>query len=157
VQELSTRLTTTHAFDTGAMASFRPGSGPDLQYWLAKLRRLLKGADAAAELSDEDYEVLDEEDAANLLRILAQYPEVVNATYHSLEPAGVVTYLASVTEQLAECLPGEADGDQCAKVTPGLAALYEATAVVLENGMKLLGLAPIAQSLPERADTPVTG
>ncbi|KAI4949826.1 hypothetical protein J4E86_007781 [Alternaria arbusti] len=157
VQELSTRLTATHAFDTGAMASFKPGSGPDLQYWLTKLRQLLKGADAAAELSDEDYEVLAEEDPANLLRILAQYPEVVNATYHSLEPAGVVTYLASVTEQLAECLPEDAEGDQDAKVTPGFAALYEATAVVLENGMKLLGLAPIAQSLPERADTPVMG
>jgi len=157
VQELSTRLTTTHAFDTGAMASFKLGSGPDLQYWLAKVRQLLKGADAAVELLDEDYEVLAEEDPANLLRILAQYPEVVNATYHSLEPAGVVTYLASVTEQLAECLPEDAEGDHDAKVTSGLAALYEATAVVLENGMKLLGLAPIAQSLPERADTPVMG
>jgi hypothetical protein len=26
------------------------------------------------------------------------------ATYHSFDPAGVVTYLPSVTEQLAECL-----------------------------------------------------
>ncbi|KAI4951345.1 hypothetical protein J4E91_004055 [Alternaria rosae] len=157
VQELSTRLTTTHAFDTGAMASFKLGSGPDLQYWLAKLRGMLKDTDAAAELSDEDYEMLAEEDPANLLRILAQYPEVVNATYRSLEPAGVVTHLASVTEQLAECLTEDAEGDQDAKVTPGLAALYEATSVVLENGMRLLGLAPIAQSLPERADTPVMG
>jgi arginyl-tRNA synthetase len=161
VQELSTRLTTTHAFDTGTMASFKLGSGPDLQYWLAKLRQLLKGAEAAAELSDEDYEELAEEDPANLLRILAQYPEVVNATYHSLEPAGVVTYLASVTEQLAECLTEDeeedSEGDKDGKVTPGLAAMYEATAVVLENGMKLLGLSPIAQSLPERADTPVMG
>jgi arginyl-tRNA synthetase len=161
VQELSTRLTTTHAFDTSTMASFKLGSGPDLQYWLAKIRQLLKGAEVAAELSDEDYEELAEEDPANLLRILAQYPEVVNATYHSLEPAGVVTYLASVTEQLAECLTedeGEdAEGDKDGKVTPGLAAMYEATAVVLENGMKLLGLSAIAQSLPERADTPVMG
>jgi arginyl-tRNA synthetase len=161
VQELSTRLTTTHAFDTGTMASFKLGSGPDLQYWLAKLRQLLKGAEAAVELSDEDYEELADEDPANLLRILTQYPEVVNATYHSLEPAGVVTYLASVTEQLAECLTEDeeedAEGDKDGKVTPGLAAMYEATAVVLENGMKLLGLSPIAQSLPERADTPVMG
>jgi arginyl-tRNA synthetase len=161
VQELSTRLTTMHVYDTGTMASFKLGSGPDLQYWLAKLRQLLKGAEAAAELSDEDYEELAEEDPANLLRILAQYPEVVNATYHSLEPAGVVTYLASVTEQLAECLTEDeeevAEGDKDGKVTSGLAAMYEATAVVLENGMKLLGLSPIAQSLPERADTPVMG
>ncbi|CAN9416356.1 unnamed protein product [Alternaria alternata] len=161
VQELSTRLTTTHAFDTSTMASFKLGSGPDLQYWLAKLRLLLKGVESAAELSDEDYEALAEDDPANLLRVLAQYPEVVNATYHSLESAGVVTYLSSVTDQLAECFAEDededAEGDKDTKVTPGFAALYEATAVVLENGMKLLGLAPIAQSLPERADTPVMG
>ncbi|CAN9362366.1 unnamed protein product [Alternaria alternata] len=161
VQELSTRLTTTHAFDTSTMASFKLGSGPDLQYWLAKLRLLLKGAESAAKLSDEDYKSLTEDDPANLLRVLAQYPEVVNATYHSLESAGVVTYLSSVTDQLAECLAEDededAEGDKDTKVTPGFAALYEATAVVLENGMKLLGLAPIAQSLPERADTPVMG
>ena len=161
VQELSTRLTTTHAFDTSTMASFKLGSGPDLQYWLAKLRLLLKGADTGAELSDEDFVTLAEEGPTNLLRVLAQYPEVVNATYHSLEPAGVVTYLASVIEQLTECLAededDDAEGDKDAKVTPGFAALYQATAVVLENGMKLLGLSPIAQSLPERADTPVMG
>ncbi|KAH6844285.1 Arginine--tRNA ligase, cytoplasmic [Alternaria tenuissima] len=161
VQELSTRLTTTHAFDTSTMASFKLGSGPDLQYWLAKLRLLLKGVESAAELSDEDYEALAEDDPANLLRVLAQYPEVVNATYHSLESAGVVTYLSSVTDQLAECFAEDededAEDDKDTKVTPGFAALYEATAVVLENGMKLLGLAPIAQSLPERADTPVMG
>ncbi|EUC30156.1 hypothetical protein COCCADRAFT_104604 [Bipolaris zeicola 26-R-13] len=163
IQELSTRLVTAHAFDTSTMTSFKLGSGPDLQYWLTRLHLLLKNVDSAAEPSDEDYEVLAEEDQANLLRILAQYPEVVKATYSSLEPAGVVTYLASVTEQLAECLVQddeeveEADGEG-EGVTPGLAALYEATAIVLENGMKLLGLIPVAASISrERADTPVLG
>jgi arginyl-tRNA synthetase len=160
VQELSTRSTSAHVFDTNTMASFELGSGPDLQYWLTKLRLLLKGVESAAEPSDEDYEALAEEDQANLVRVLAQYPEVVKATFNSLEPAGVVTYLASVTEQLAECF-GEGEGtgasEEDAVLTPGLAALYEATAIVLENGMKLLGLAPLSQPPLARADTPVMG
>ncbi|EMD90961.1 hypothetical protein COCC4DRAFT_22967 [Bipolaris maydis ATCC 48331] len=162
IQELSTRLATAHAFDTSTMVSFKLGSGPDLQYWLTRLHLLLKNVGSAAEPSAEDYEVLEEEDRANLLRILAQYPEVVKATYSSLEPAGIVTYLASVTEQLAECLAGdseteEADGED-EGITPGLAALYNATAIVLENGMKLLGIVPVAALFsPERADTPVMG
>ncbi|KAF1838671.1 arginyl-tRNA synthetase [Decorospora gaudefroyi] len=114
-----------------------------------------------AELADEDYDALADEDQSNMLRILAQYPEVVNMTYHSLEPAGIVTYLASVTEQLAECLEQGEDNDgrneQHETLTSGLAALYAATAVVLENGMKLLGLTPVSHLLPERADTPVMG
>jgi arginyl-tRNA synthetase len=161
IQELSTRSATAHAFDTSAMATFKLGTGPDLQYWLTRLRLLLKDVDSAAEPSDEDYKALAEEDQANLLRVLAQYPEVLKATYSSLEPSGVVTYLASVTEQLSECLVGNDDEEgteEDAGVTPGLAALYEATSIVLENGMKLLGLAPIATSFTlQRADTPVMG
>ncbi|EUC44711.1 hypothetical protein COCMIDRAFT_27049 [Bipolaris oryzae ATCC 44560] len=162
IQELSTRLVTAHAFDTSAMASFKLGSGPDLQYWLARLHLLLKNVDSIAEPSDEDYEILAEEDQANLLRILAQYPEVVKATYSSLEPAGIVTYLTSVTEQLAECLAEDDGAEEVDRededVTPGLAALYEATAIVLENGIRMLGLVPVAtSSSPERADTLVVG
>ncbi|KAF5850250.1 hypothetical protein GGP41_002524 [Bipolaris sorokiniana] len=162
IQELSTRLVTAHAFDTSTTASFKLGSGPDLQYWLTRLHPLLKNIDSAAEPSDEDYELLAEEDHANHLRILAQYPKVVKATYSSLEPADIVTYLASVTEQLAECLAEddeteEADGEN-EGITPGLAALYEATSTVLENGMNLLGIVPVAASFsPEREDTPVIG
>jgi arginyl-tRNA synthetase len=151
IQELSTRATTVHAFDTAALASFKLGNGPDLQYWYTKLCYLLDGQAASAELSEEDYESLADEDQANLLRVLAQYPEVVNATYHSLEPAGVVTYLAAITDQLSDCLGDDDD----APVSTGLAAVYEAARVVLQNGMRLLGLVPIPDIPRERADTPV--
>lgn len=154
IQELSTRSTSTHAFDTSTLASFKLGSGPDLQYWSTRLRRLLSNATPTAELSDEAYEALAEEDQANLLRVLAQYPEVVKATYLSLEPAGIVAYLVTVTEQLSECLD---EGEEDVTATPGLAALYEATSIVLESGMKLLGLTPLADLPQARADTPVAG
>lgn len=160
IQELSTRFATTHTFDVSTMATFKLGSGPDLQYWLTKLRLLLKGADNAVQLSNEAHEQLAEEGHSNLLRVLMQYPEVVNATFHSLEPSSIVTYLAIMTEQLAECLEGDDDGSEdkdgkSTTVTPAVAALYDATAIVLENGMELLGLTPLSHSSPERADTPV--
>ncbi|KAF1950724.1 arginyl-tRNA synthetase [Byssothecium circinans] len=180
--ELSTRTATAHSFDTSAMTSFKPGTGPDLQYWYAKLSEVLKGQTVTTKLSDEDYDALADDDPANLLRTLAQYPEVTQTTHHSLEPAAIVTYLASVTERLAECLndddedeidgevveageAGEVDGGEDVvkeedtkkedAVTPGFIALYETTRVVLENGMRLLGLVPYAKPALERADTPV--
>jgi arginyl-tRNA synthetase len=153
IQELSTRSATVHAFDTETLPSFKLGSGPDLQYWYAKVVCLLSGHTATAKLSDEEFDFLTEEDKSNLLRILAQYPEVVSVAYKSAspEPSSIVTYLASVTEQLSECLEEEGELD----VTPGLAALLEATRIVLANGMKLLGLVPIADLPQARADTPV--
>lgn len=155
VQELSTRFTTVHGFDTSALANFKLGSGVDLQYWLKRLSLLLSDSASTSKLSDEDYKAIADEDQTNLLRILAQYPEVVNATYHSLEPSGIVTYLSSVVEQLSECMGDEVDDD--AAVTPGLVALYDATKIVLANGMTLLGLTPLSNLSPERADTPVAG
>jgi arginyl-tRNA synthetase len=162
IQELSARSVSAHAFDTASMAAFKLGSGPDLQYWHAKTSSLLSDQDITAALSAEDFDALaEDEDQVNLLRLLAQYPEVINVAYHSLESAnhsiessGIVTYLASVTEQLSDCLDEE-DGEL--EVTPGLAALLEATRIVLTNGMKLLGLNPIFDLPTERADTPVAG
>ncbi len=113
----------------------------------------MSGQNTRAELADDQYEALLGEEQANLLRVLAQYPEIVNATYHALEPAAVVTYLAAVTEQLSECL-GEVEEEN---VSPGHAALLEATRIVLQNGMRLLGLVPIPDLQHERADTPVAG
>lgn len=154
LQELSTRATSVHAFDTSALASFRPGTGPELQFWYTKICALLNGQTPSAELAAEQYDSLADEDQANLLRILAQYPEVVNATLHSLEPAGIVTYLTAVAEQLSDCL-GEDYKDDV--VSPGFAALLEATRIVLQNGMKLLGVVPIPDLPQERVDTPVAG
>ncbi|KAF2831925.1 arginyl-tRNA synthetase [Ophiobolus disseminans] len=110
-----------------------------------------KGHTTTTTLSDEDLEALTDEDQVNLLRLLAQYPEVVNATFPSLEPSAIVLYIASVTDQLSEVLDEEGE----IIVTPGLAALLEATRIVLENGMKLLGLVPVAEKAQERADTPI--
>jgi arginyl-tRNA synthetase len=154
VQELSSRLSSVHAFDSESMRTFKLGSGPDLQYWHAKVSSLLSDDNASAALSDEVFNGFVDDNQIDLLRMLAQYPEVVNAAFASLEASGIVTYLAGVTEQLADCLDEDRGGIE---VTPSLAALLGATKVVLANGMALLGLKPIHDLPQERADTPVAG
>jgi arginyl-tRNA synthetase len=154
VQELSTRATSAHAFDTGTIVSFKPGSGPDLQSCYTRVCALLAGQKPSSQLADEQFESLADEDQANLLRILAQYPEVVNATFQSLEPSGLVTFLAAITEQLSDCLEDE---EEKIDISPGFVALLEATRIVLQNGMKLLGVVAISDLPQERADTPVAG
>lgn len=170
VHELSTRTTSAHSFDLSAMTTFKLGTGPDLQYWHAKLCDLLKSRNAGTQLSDEDYEFLTEDDsAANLLRLLAQYPEVTRATYNSTspQPDDIVKYLAGVTEQLADCLSSDDDEDdgveggveatvQEKAFSAGHLTLFEATRIVLENGLKLLGINPYATDSHGRADTPIS-
>jgi arginyl-tRNA synthetase len=153
VQELSTRSSTAHVFDTASMTAFKPGSGMDLEYWYARVSSLLSGHTATTTLMDDELKALANEDQANLLRMLAHYPEVVHATFASLEASGIVSYLAGITEQLPYCIEGEGGME----FTPGLVALLGATRVVLANGMALLGLTPIFDLPQKRVDTPVAG
>lgn len=154
LQEAATRATSVHAFDTSAFVSFKPSTGPELQYWYTKLCTLLSGHTASAQLVDDQFEALADEDKASLLRVLAQYPEVVNATFQSLEPSGIVTYLTAITEQLPDILEDE---DEQIDISPSSVALLEATRIVLQNGLKLIGVVPIPDLPIERADTPLAG
>lgn len=200
-QELSTRRSSDHAFDIDSMTSFKPGTGPDLQYWHGRLCTLLKARPISDNLLAADYGSLDGEYQTTLLLLLGQYPDVTHAAFKSLESAPITTYLASVVEHLSECLgdddnqeddlPNEAasgdenegkkiEGEENPKemeeaqradvrageeakgvnaektiLTPAQTALYEATRTVLENGMKLLGLTPVAPLRQDRADTPI--
>ncbi|KAF2266351.1 Nucleotidylyl transferase [Lojkania enalia] len=153
-QELSARRSNDHAFDIDAMTSFKPETGPGLQYWYARLCSILKANPAREELSREEYESLAGEKPANLLRLLAQYPEVTHTTYKSMESAVITTYLVNLIEQLQECL-GEEEEVEELRVTPVQATLYEATRIVFENAFRLLGIKPVAKVEQDRADTPV--
>lgn len=141
-QELSARRANNHSFDISRMTSFEPGTGPDLQYWYARLCSILKAYQGYAELSDKDFSSIEDEDHSNLLRYLIQYPDITHAAYNTLESAPVMIYLVSITTQLSFCLNEEQDGTNA---TPAQIVLYESTLQVLENGMKLLGITPAAK------------
>jgi arginyl-tRNA synthetase len=138
-QELSARKANDHAFDISQMTSFEPGTGPDLQYWYARLCSILKTNPGHTDLSDEEFASLEEEDQRNLIRLLIQYPNITHSAYKALESATIMAYLVNVTTQLSPCFKKIKDGTSA---TPAQAMLYEATRIVLENGMKLLGITP---------------
>lgn len=172
-QELSTKRTSEHAFDIGNMTAFKTGTGPELQYQYAKLCTLLKEHPTEDSLTNEEYGSLDSDAQMSLLLMLGQYPETSCANFELLEPYHILTYLQTVLEKLSDCLEdddekeddeagqkgGEADDDGGSQVgtsiTPAKSALYEATRIVLENGMNLLGLIAIASIQQKRVDTPL--
>ena len=131
IQELSLKRATDHAFDVDRMTSFERGTGLYLQWWYSKLGSVLE-ANASVDSND----VLEIEDL-NLLRILAQYPEVTLAAYTNLEPAGISMYLMNVVEQLSRCLEAIEEENQ---ISGAQKALFGAARIVLENGMGMLGI-----------------
>lgn len=99
-----------------------------------------------------DFTLLKEPHAVNLIRVMAQYPDVVGQTMKTLEPATVLTYLFRLTHQLSSSydvlrVVGAPEGEAVSKAR---AALYEAARQVINNGMRLLGFSPVDRSVPRR-------
>jgi arginyl-tRNA synthetase len=158
-QELSAKRANDHPYDINHMTSFESGTGPDLQYWYARLCLVLNTASNSEELATlkisghgrqdsglgsgmEKVEEIKDEDQITLLRLLIQYPDVTQVAYNTLEPSILVGYLVAVTEQLSDCFEESKERDSSNGILMlGHKKLYEAARQVLENGMKLLGLA----------------
>jgi len=154
VQDMSGKRINNYPFDINRMTSFEGDTGPYLQYCHARLNSILRKAgltrdDLADHLVNHpdglDADVLNKEHCVDLLRLMAQYPDVTATALRTLEPSTVLTYLFRLAHQLSssydvlQVVGAEGGRD----VMLARAALYEGARQVLENGMRLLGLSPV--------------
>lgn len=144
VQDLTGKVRNGYEFNINQMTAFEGDTGPYLQYAHARLCSIERKADAdISSLGSADLSLLTEPHAINLVRSLAQYPDVILNTLKTREPATVLTYLF----RMAHALSSSYDHLQVVGSEPELQkarlALYEAARQVLWNGMTLLGLTPV--------------
>jgi arginyl-tRNA synthetase len=144
VQDLTGKVRNGYEFNLDQMTAFEGDTGPYLQYAHARLSSIERkaGVDLST-LDSADLTLLSETHAVNLIRALAQWPDVVLNTLKTREPATVLTYLF----KMAHALSSSYDHLQVVGSEPELQkarlALYEAARQVLWNGMTLLGLSPV--------------
>lgn len=126
------------------MTSFEGDTGPYLQYAHARLRSITRksGLDPSA-LGETNLDLLTEPHAIDLIRLLAQWPDVLLNTTRTLEPTTILTYLFRMTHMLSSSydvlkVVGSEEEVKKARMT-----LYESARQVLHNGMRVLGLSPV--------------
>lgn len=133
-----------YEFDMDRMCSFEGDTGPYLQYAHARLCSITRKAGLSNEvLKTADLSLLAEKHAVDLVRSLAQWPDVFQNTVKTQEPVTVLTYLFRMTHLLSSSydhlqVVGSEEETKKARM-----ALYTAARQVLHNGMKLLGLNPV--------------
>jgi arginyl-tRNA synthetase len=126
------------------MTSFEGDTGPYLQYAHARVCSIeRKAALSQAQLDSADLSLLGEKHAVNIVRLLAQWPDVVQNTYKTLEPATVLTYLFKMTHALSSSydvlqVVGSEEETKKARMV-----LFDCARVVLNSGMRVLGLSPL--------------
>ena len=78
---------------------------------------------------------------ADILRLLIQFPGIVRTAFEKLESSPIVTFLFSLID-MSNVWEEEAEAEDSDRSLAKL-ALFECLRQTLENGMKILGLAPL--------------
>ena len=126
------------------MTSFEGDTGPYLQYAHARLCSIArKAAVDRKDIESANLELLTESHAVDLVRMLSQWPDVVQNTVKTLEPATVLTYLFKMTHALSSSYDVLRVVGSEPEILAARMALYESARQVLHNGMTLLGLSPV--------------
>lgn len=144
VQDMTGKRINGYDFDMDRMCSFEGDTGPYLQYAHARLCSITRKAGLShEEVSDANLQLLTEKHAIELVRSLAQWPDVFQNTVKTQEPVTVLIYLFKMTHLLSSSY----DHLQVVGSEPELKkarmALYTCARQVLNNGMRLLGLSPV--------------
>ncbi|KPM43684.1 Arginine--tRNA ligase, cytoplasmic [Neonectria ditissima] len=144
VQDMSGKRINNYKFNMEAMTSFEGDTGPYLQYAHARLcsiRRKVGLSDE--ELDSADLSLLTEKHARDLVRLLGQWPDVVQNTLKTLEPTTILTYLFRMTHVVSSSYDHLRIVGSEKELQKARMALYDSARTVLSNGMKLLGLTPV--------------
>ena len=145
IQDMQSKRINNYEFKWERMLSFEGDTGPYLQYAHSRLKSLERNFTSMTleRLTDIDYSLLREPQASHLIRILAQYPDILRSAMKTKEPATIVTYLFKLTHQVSSCYKTLWVSGQTGEVAAARLALYAAARQVLYNGMTLLGLTPV--------------
>ncbi|CDM34367.1 hypothetical protein DTO013E5_4890 [Penicillium roqueforti] len=144
VQDMTGKRVNGYEFNLDAMTSFEGDTGPYLQYAHARLCSMTRKSELDVnELVNANFDLLTEQHAVDLIRLLAQWPDVLLQTAKTLEPITVLSYLFKMTHMLSssydvlKVIGSEPDVKQARM------ALYASARQVLNNGMRVLGLSPV--------------
>lgn len=144
IQDLQHKRTTSYACDPKQVTPFEGETGPALQNCYARLLATLEQNSEKIDYATMDYSSLETEDYVELLRIMAQFPDIVHASAKTLEPTVAHIYLCRLVDQIMITLDDDEEQDWTGKedATKARMALYENARQVLENGLRMLGVSP---------------
>ncbi|KAI0382452.1 arginyl-tRNA synthetase [Hypomontagnella monticulosa] len=146
-----------YTFNTKRFTSFEGDTGPTLQLRYAKLCAKIDDSNTdEAVLANVDYVHLQEDPWTEVIRLMAQYPDVVDAAFKGHEPSMILSYLFRLSEELDNCLEDDDDDDsgedgeenmdpeESPEAILAQTVLYKYARQVMNLGMAILGITPIA-------------
>ncbi|ORZ26210.1 hypothetical protein BCR42DRAFT_364889 [Absidia repens] len=142
IQDNAARRVKNYAFDRNRMFSFEGDTGPYIQYAHARLCSIERKSGLKVNL-DADTNLLTEEGALNIMRTVAQYPDLVKSLMNAYEPCNVVTYALNLSHDISAVFDTLWVRGTEPAVADARLLMYWCARVTLGNAMRLLGLRPL--------------
>ncbi|CAI4063772.1 arginine--tRNA ligase MSR1 SKDI_08G1390 [Saccharomyces kudriavzevii IFO 1802] len=145
IQDMKSKRINNYEFNWSRMLSFEGDTGPYLQYTHSRLRSLERSSSnfTTDMLVHADFSKLNEPPLVELVRLLAQYPDILRRAFKTQEPATIVTYLFKLCHQISSCYKKVWIAGKTSDIAIPRLAIYSASRQVLHNAMTLLGLIPV--------------
>ena len=148
--ELSNNRIKDYTFKWDTILNFDGETGPYVQYTHARCASLLRRAgddvvEKAASCKDVNYQLINSDNAHELVKLIYAYPDVVEAAGEKYEPSMVTRHIVDIAQAFNrfyhdEHIVTDNEEEKIAKI-----ALVLATKAVIRNGLMLLGV-----NAPER-------
>ncbi|KAI9263420.1 hypothetical protein BDA99DRAFT_510147 [Phascolomyces articulosus] len=142
IQDNAARRVKNYEFDRNRMFSFEGDTGPYIQYAHARLASVERKSGLTVN-PKANVDLLTEPEAIEVLRTVAQYPDLVRSLMNGLEPCNVVTYAFKLSHDISACFEVLWVRGAAPDVADARLLMYNCARVTLGNAMRLLGLKPL--------------
>lgn len=144
IQDMQSKRKNNYKFKWERMLTFEGDTGPYLEYAHSRLKSIeLKNKHLHESLTPVNYELIGEQDALDLVRVMSRYHEVLKKALETREPSTLVTYLFKIAHQVSKCYRTVWVSGQPDDVAKARLHLFMASRQILYNGLKLLGVTPV--------------
>ncbi|KAI9308565.1 hypothetical protein BJ944DRAFT_156045 [Cunninghamella echinulata] len=142
IQDNSARRVKNYEFDRNRMFSFEGDTGPYIQYAHARLCSIERKSGLNVNIN-ANVDLLTEEGALDVIRTVAQYPDLVKSLMNAYEPCNVVTYAFKLSHEISAVFDQLWVRGADPAVADARLLMYWCARVTLGNAMRLLGLRPL--------------
>ncbi|KAK4512860.1 uncharacterized protein ATC70_003569 [Mucor velutinosus] len=142
IQDMKSKRSKDYEFSWDRMTDARGDTGVFLQYAHARACGIERKSGIAID-PHCDFSILKEKEAVQLAQSIAQFPDIVESAFATLEPCTIVNYLFKLSHATSAASASLRVKDMDTDVSKARMLLFWSARATLKNGLHLLGIQPI--------------